>query len=183
MRRRARRHLPDTRVLAIIVEGDAGRAPRDRGDLVEGGPGRGPPVAGRHVAVGVVAIAGVHEARAAWHDRGHCMRPHRGSPGGIVAVGTDIGLEGDIAEIVVSNGLGGPARDRVFGDAVQAVVSEGLGEALVCICARRQVRERVIGVGEVGNRVRDARLDEELGVVSSEFRQMRRRKPKPRHDS
>lgn len=59
------------------------------------------------------------------------MRPHRDWTARVVAVAPDIGLEGDIAEIVILDGLGAPTRDRIFGEAVQIVIKEGLGKALV----------------------------------------------------
>lgn len=101
------------------------------------------------------------------------MGPHRRGAGRIVAVGPDIGLEGDVAEVVIFDGLGAPARDRIAGEAVQTVIGKALGEALIRVHTRRQVRERVIGIGEVRHRIRDADLDEELGIVSPEFRQTR----------
>ncbi len=91
-------------------------------------------MAGRHVAVGVVGIGRVDRASPRRRNGRDRMRPHRGRTRCVVvAVIPDIGLRGDIAEIVVSDGFGRAARDRIFGETVQIVVDEALGKTLIGI--------------------------------------------------
>jgi hypothetical protein len=81
-------------------------------------------------------------------DGGDAVR--LGLAGRRVAVGADIGLEGDVADGVVGNGLhprGGAEAHRRLGEPVERVVFEALGERGVGIAARQQPAQQVVGVG------------------------------------
>jgi hypothetical protein len=77
-----------------------------------------------------------------------------------IGVGADVRLRQQVADRIVGERLlrrvGG---DRRRGEAVQIVVGQRLGEALVGIGAGEHVAEHVIGIGEALDRVATARED------------------------
>src|SRR6201999_1623351 len=102
--------LRDAGMLAVVSEGDAGGGLAHGLDLVERGPGGDLAAGGdagragvlaQHVAVGVVAVA---RARDTEHRAGNAA--HRVRVSAVVAVGPDVGLGGDVADLVVGDALG-----------------------------------------------------------------------------
>ena len=140
-------------VLGVVGPRNVCRALGDRGDLVEGRPGERPPGAEGHVAVGVVVVARrALQGSAGDGGDGVGLRGR----GGRVGIGPDPGLREDVADIVIGDGLRGPADDGRLSEAVEDIVSEGLEDVGDDVAARGEIADRIEGEGEIGDGVRDA---------------------------
>ena len=157
-----RGRLLGARVLGIVSIAERGRALRDRGRHVEGGVSDRAPRARRHVAVEIVGEAGIGDPVQRAGDGRHRVRARLACRW--VRVGADIGFRGDVAKLIVSEGLDHAARrtagpvDGRIGQPVEAVITELLGQALVEVLAARDIADGVEAVGEVGHRVACPRL-------------------------
>ena len=136
---------------------------RDRVGHVEGGGAHRAPRTGGEIADGVVGVGRVgHPVHRAGDGR-HPVRLGAAHAG--IAVGPDIRLARDVAQVVEADGLGGdaaagrgaardPARPRrAVGQTVEAVIAELLDHALVVVGAGDQVADRVPLIVERRDRV------------------------------
>ena len=76
--------------------------------------------------------------------------------GGRIGIGPDPGLREDVADIVIGDGLRGPADDGRLSEAVEDIVGEGLEDVGDDVAARGEIADRIEGEGEIGDGVRDA---------------------------
>ena len=147
----------DAVVVGVVNEG-RGAGLNNAGGHVEGVVGDGAATGQRrgHVAVGVVAVGRIGVASGGTDNAGHRMGPHAVDTGWRIIKRTDIGLQDDVADLVIAVALGeiGGAAHGQAGQAVHRVVADEFvdgcrGREGEGVGAGGQITDGVVAIGHV----------------------------------